>query len=154
MSVDRSEADRQCSKLLENLDVGRCENSSFFKRLHFQLASLPHCLQDKEWFSAFVSWKCNVCGTVPSHPAICLLCSARVCKNGNCCRSATGVGECSLHADVRHADVVLFFDVQDNSVLIIRGGAGGCITKSPYLDSFGEEDVGLRVSVSNLVYLC
>jgi hypothetical protein len=45
---------------------------------------------------------------------------------------------------VHHGDLALFFDVQDNSVLIARGDVGGCITKSPYLDAFGEDDVGLR----------
>jgi hypothetical protein len=63
----------------------------FFRRLSLTLASLPHCLQDKEWFSSVVSWKCGVCGTTPANVAICLLCSGRVCKNGHCCRRE-GIG--------------------------------------------------------------
>jgi E3 ubiquitin-protein ligase UBR1 len=102
------------------------------------------CLQEKPWFNQAISWKCAVCGTTPVNVAICLLCGERVCKNGACCRKPGGEGECSQHARARHADTGLFFDVQDNTVLIVRGDGGGCITKSPYIDAWGEEDVGLR----------
>jgi hypothetical protein len=115
----------------------------FAGRLSLQLATLPLCLQEKPWFNQTISWKCGVCGQTPVSVAICLLCGEKVCKNGNCCRKG-GEGECSQHARARHADMGLFFDVQENTVLIVRGEASGCITKSPYIDAWGEEDVALR----------
>jgi hypothetical protein len=50
---------------LSKLDASRCEDSIFVNKLFLALAPLPQCLQDKEWFTSFVSWKCPNCGTTP-----------------------------------------------------------------------------------------
>ena len=111
-------------------------------RLHFSFVTLPQVLQEKQWFKNAVEFVCEKCQSTPTHVALCLLCGVFCCKNGDCCRVAS-VGECSQHAENHHQGCGLFLDVKESSVLILRRG-GGAIWKSPYLDDYGEQDIGLR----------
>jgi hypothetical protein len=103
---------------------------------------LPRVLQDKQWFTNAVERRCGRCQRVPAGVALCLVCGAFACRNEDCCRGADSVGECSQHTKLAHGGTGLWLDVKQSSVLILRPG-GGCIGKSIYLDSYGEEDVGL-----------
>lgn len=104
--------------------------------------SLPRVLQDKAWFTAAVEWRCPSCGTSPFTLAMCLLCGTFVCANGDCCRQPDRAGECTAHGKRAHGGYSLWLEVKRSTILVLRPG-GGAQWRSPYLDSWGEEDVGL-----------
>eukprot|EP01087_Luapelamoeba_hula_P008739 TRINITY_DN2207_c2_g1_i1.p1 TRINITY_DN2207_c2_g1~~TRINITY_DN2207_c2_g1_i1.p1 ORF type:complete len:511 (-),score=126.90 TRINITY_DN2207_c2_g1_i1:159-1472(-) len=87
--------------------------------------------------------KCPKCGTKPKHPALCLLCGDLLCFNSGCCR-VRGKGECNQHARRCGAGEGVFLLANDTVILILRYGVEGRLWNSPYLDSHGEEDQGLR----------
>jgi len=93
--------------------------------------------------------KCKRCGTVPLEPAICLLCGGLVCAGMECCQGANMHGECTQHSISCGAGCAPFLMVKQCLVLIMRpalaqGNSSGCRYCAPYLDSYGEEDPGLK----------
>lgn len=85
---------------------------------------------------------CQRCGEVPADPALCLLCGEVVCYQSFCCQTEEGRGECNLHRETC-AGVGLFFKIKTNVVLLLCEELG-TFKFSPYLDSHGEVDIGLR----------
>ncbi|CEH14174.1 N-end rule pathway, recognition component UBR1 [Ceraceosorus bombacis] len=108
----------------------------------YELLTLPHdlaaLLQDTQRVV------CKRCGESPAEPAICLTCGATVCFQSFCCEDeASGRGECNWHLDECGGSMGLFFKVKTNIVLLLYAG-NGSFTYSPYLDTHGELDIGLR----------
>ena len=95
-----------------------------------------------ELYNVTVLRTCEVCGTVPMQPAICLLCGTLVCAGGDCCRVG-GDEECCRHAQSKHNGVAAFLVVKRADTLLVLGRKH-CWWGSLYLDVHGEEDRGLR----------
>jgi E3 ubiquitin-protein ligase UBR1 len=60
----------------------------------YELARLP-----RKWEDVVIKYtdtRCDVCGTVPANPALCLLCGRFVCMAGDCCADGEQ-GECNAH---------------------------------------------------------
>ena len=89
------------------------------------------------------SGKCSVCGTVPVHPALCLLCGQTVCCFTECCTKG-GEGECRQHAQTCGAGVAPFLLIRHCAVFVIMGHKRVSWLNSLYLDAFGEEDQELK----------
>ncbi|PWZ03008.1 hypothetical protein BCV70DRAFT_9664 [Testicularia cyperi] len=89
---------------------------------------------------------CKKCGDVPPEPALCLLCGEVVCFQSFCCQSEEDGerGECNQHTDVCGGATGVFFKIKSNVVMLLYQGNGTFHFLSPYLDSHGEIDVGLR----------
>ncbi|KAJ9477110.1 E3 ubiquitin-protein ligase UBR1 [Pseudozyma hubeiensis] len=89
---------------------------------------------------------CKKCGNVPSEPALCLLCGDVVCLQSFCCQSEDDGerGEGNQHMDTCGGSVGVYFKIKSNLVLLLYQGNGTFHFLSPYLDSHGEIDVGLR----------
>lgn len=87
---------------------------------------------------------CQRCMKVPADPALCLLCGSIVCYQSHYSQADDGKrGECNMHTDECGGDVGLFFKIRTNVILALCKGNGTFIM-SPYLDSHGEVDIGLR----------
>ncbi|KDN52254.1 hypothetical protein K437DRAFT_243984 [Tilletiaria anomala UBC 951] len=87
---------------------------------------------------------CKRCKQVPTDPALCLLCGEIVCYQSFCCQSEDGKrGECNRHMDECSGAVGIYFKVKTNVVLLLYE-QNGTFLFSPYLDSHGEVDIGLR----------
>ncbi|KIS71625.1 uncharacterized protein UMAG_00067 [Mycosarcoma maydis] len=89
---------------------------------------------------------CKKCGNVPPEPALCLMCGDVVCLQSFCCQSEDDGerGECNQHMDSCGGSVGAYFKIKSNLVLLLYQGNGTFHFLSPYLDSHGEIDVGLR----------
>uniref|UniRef100_V5EW11 E3 ubiquitin-protein ligase n=2 Tax=Kalmanozyma brasiliensis (strain GHG001) TaxID=1365824 RepID=V5EW11_KALBG len=89
---------------------------------------------------------CKKCGNVPPEPALCLLCGDVVCLQSFCCQSEDDGerGECNQHMDACGGAIGAYFKIKSNLVLLLYQGNGTFHFLSPYLDSHGEIDVGLR----------
>lgn len=85
---------------------------------------------------------CQKCGTVPSDPALCLLCGTFVCAQSFCC-AEDEEGECNLHTLECGGEVGIFLSVK-RCVLILLHNGNGWFINAPYLDPHGEVDQGLR----------
>ena len=87
---------------------------------------------------------CKRCGDVPADPALCLLCGEILCYQSFCCQSEDGKrGECNRHTDDCGGSIGIYFKVKTNAVLLLFE-QNGTFLYSPYLDSHGEVDIGLR----------
>ena len=104
------------------------------------------------------------CNTVPTDPAICLICGTTCCMLSHCCTDvdANGRGECNMHTRecvqlCRVADqtlmpefifcrcggvIGLYFIVKRCSLLYLYT-INGSFTQSPYLDIHGEVDISM-----------
>ena len=60
-----------------------------------------------------------------------------------CCSSPDQVGECTQHAFACGGGTGVFLLLKQTSVLLVRGSRAS-VFLSPYLDSHGEEDIGLQ----------
>lgn len=82
------EKGKSISELKENIPV----NPSFQS---FRLVPLPKLYHDL--LQKFSKGKCHNCKTVPSTPAICLVCGTLVCVSKSCCRNSDtfAEGECT-----------------------------------------------------------
>ncbi|SNX81368.1 related to ubiquitin-protein ligase e3 component [Melanopsichium pennsylvanicum] len=90
--------------------------------------------------------QCKKCNNVPPEPALCLLCGDVVCLQSFCCQSDDdeGKGECNQHMESCGGAMGAYFKIKSNLVLLLYQGNGTFHFLSPYLDSHGEIDVGLR----------
>jgi hypothetical protein len=111
----------------------------------FQLWKLP-----KEFVQVIQTYKtkCERCGTVPSEPALCLLCGKLCCAGTDCCKRKNSMtrkveGECWYHSAEcsRGQGAVLLVS---QSMVLLFNTRSGYAYSSPYLDSHGEEDPGLK----------
>ncbi|SPO19704.1 related to ubiquitin-protein ligase e3 component [Ustilago trichophora] len=110
----------------------------------YELSKLPHdlatLLQDTR------RRPCKKCNNVPPEPALCLLCGDVVCLQSFCCQSEDDgeKGECNQHMETCGGSIGAYFKIKSNLVLLLYQGNGTFHFLSPYLDSHGEIDVGLR----------
>ncbi len=108
----------------------------------YELVDLPHdlatLLQETQ------QRVCQRCKEVPADPALCLLCGEIVCYQSFCCQSEDGKrGECNRHMDDCGGAIGIYFKVKTNVILLLFEQTGTFLF-SPYLDSHGEVDIGLR----------
>ncbi|KAG2217780.1 hypothetical protein INT45_011837 [Circinella minor] len=85
---------------------------------------------------------CPRCQTVPTDPAVCLLCGTFVCAQSFCC-SEGEEGECNLHMLECGGEIGLYLLIKRCSLLVLHN-ENGWFMQAPYLDAHGEVDEGLR----------
>jgi len=107
-----------------------------------QLLQLPPVYQNL--FLALSRQPCHACGQRRSELALCLVCGLTMCVGeGNCSDPAERRGRCSAHAAHCGASAGVFLLAEHTQLLALRSHRA-CFMPSPYLDSYGEEDQGLR----------
>ena len=110
--------------------------------LPFTMAHLPRELD--RLLDDCLHRKCPGCNTVPSQPAICLLCGALVCFQTQCCHNAqTGQGECTTHRQSCSGSIGIYLIPKRASLLLLRHESGAFVPP-PYLDVHGETDPDLK----------
>jgi E3 ubiquitin-protein ligase UBR1/E3 ubiquitin-protein ligase UBR3 len=114
------------------------------------LHKLPEVFQELLLVNIHNKKLCSSCGEMPADPAICLICGELLCCDADCCRDASGIGECSQHAAEESAGVGIFLLLRSTQLLLLRNNRT-CMGLSLYLDIHGEEDLYLRRS--QLLYL-
>ena len=82
-------------------------------------------------------------------PTMCLACGAILCSQSYCCQTilkdGTKVGACTAHTEVCGAGSAgMFLRVRECKVVLLAGRNKGCFIQPPYLDEYGETDIGLR----------
>ena len=80
-------------------------------------------------------------------PAMCLVCGEVICSQSYCCQTTLdgeNVGACTAHANECGAGNGIFLRVRECKVVLLSGKKKGCFIPPPYLDRYGETDVGLR----------
>ncbi|ORX64383.1 hypothetical protein DL89DRAFT_252038 [Linderina pennispora] len=85
---------------------------------------------------------CPRCNSVPSDPALCLLCGSFVCSQSFCCE-VQGIGECNMHMKSCGGTVGVYLLVKKCGLLLLHHD-NGCFMSAPYLDQHGEVDLGLK----------
>ncbi|CAG0917514.1 unnamed protein product [Notodromas monacha] len=79
---------------------------------------------------------------------ICLVCGKFLCSPGFCCKveldSKHLVGAATYHTRCCGAGCGIFFVVQHVAILMLSEKNKGCNMNAPYVDKFGEPDMGLR----------
>ncbi|XP_059082624.1 E3 ubiquitin-protein ligase UBR2-like isoform X2 [Tigriopus californicus] len=80
-------------------------------------------------------------------PAMCLICGEVLCSQSLCCQTTIGemnVGACTAHAEKCGAGKGVFLRIRESRVMLLSGRTKGCFIHSPYLDRYGETDLGLK----------
>ena len=147
MEVTPAQLCRWCAHLMPLLRQ-RCAAAAHSNALSLpreprrpRLIRIPAQFQD-----ALVQWngkRCLSCGKVPREPGLCLLSGKLVCCMEKCCSSPDHVGECTQHAFSCGGGTGVFLLLKQSSLLLVRGSRAS-VFLSPYLDSHGEEDIGLQ----------
>ncbi|GAA5894021.1 hypothetical protein JCM6882_007961 [Rhodosporidiobolus microsporus] len=135
--------------LLDALEpaVDRFLNSSVPDLEHpsiYELVGLPHQLDTL--VAASLERVCPRCDTVPSMPALCLLCGEIVCAQSFCCmvgEEEAANGECNEHMWTCGGSVGIYYLIKRNAILYLHTDKGAFSTP-PYLDSHGEVDIAGR----------
>ncbi|XP_050384189.1 E3 ubiquitin-protein ligase PRT6 [Argentina anserina] len=101
----------------------------------FQLMRLPRVYQDL--LQRYIKQRCRDCNNILDEPALCLLCG-RLCSPSwkSCCRESG----CQAHAVACGSGTGVFLLIRRTTILLQRS-ARQAPWPSPYLDSFGEEDI-------------
>lgn len=87
-------------------------------------------------------------------PTMCLVCGKILCGQSYCCQPELEdrpVGTCTYHTFKCCAEVGIFLRIRDCQVVYL-GRNKGCFVHPPYLDQYGETDMGLRRG--NPLHLC
>ncbi|CAH0515339.1 unnamed protein product [Peronospora belbahrii] len=111
-----------------------------------RLIDLP--IQYDELYSEMAGRKCMQCDKAPCDPGLCLICGEYLCCGDSCCTRAfmphgPPVGECTRHAAECGGGVGIVLLLEQCRIAVI-GGSMAAYFPSPYVDSHGEEDVGLQ----------
>ncbi|CEG37028.1 hypothetical protein L917_15713 [Plasmopara halstedii] len=111
-----------------------------------RLIDLP--IQYDELYSQMAGRKCTRCEKAPCDPGLCLICGEYLCCGDSCCTRAfmphgPPVGECTRHAAECGGGVGIVLLLEQCRIAIV-GGSMAAYFPSPYVDSHGEEDVGLQ----------
>eukprot|EP00250_Pteridium_aquilinum_P003618 c13921_g1_i1 orf=503-7018(-) len=108
----------------------------------FKLMDLPPLYQTL--LQRYIKERCPECSNVPEQPALCLLCGTLCCATGHrsCC-SKNRKSECYRHAVACNGGVGVFLMIKKTNILLQRC-ARLAYWPSPYLDSFGEEDLDMN----------
>lgn len=80
-------------------------------------------------------------------PSMCLVCGEILCSQSYCCQmevNNTHVGACNYHAQKCGAGVGIFLRVRECEILLLATPQRGTFVSPPYLDDYGETDMGLR----------
>ncbi|KAE8262492.1 hypothetical protein A4X03_0g2408 [Tilletia caries] len=112
----------------------------------YELVALPDDLADL--LQQAQKKVCNRCGTIPTSSAICLMCAEVQCCQMICCQTEEegdedAKGECFQHMGECAGAVGIYFKSNSNCLLLLYHRNGSFLA-SPYLDTHGEMDVGLR----------
>ncbi|GAA5823895.1 hypothetical protein JCM11251_003337 [Rhodosporidiobolus azoricus] len=127
--------------------VDRLLNSSVPDLEHptiYELVGLPHQLDTL--VAASLERVCPRCDSVPSMPALCLLCGEMVCAQSFCCmvgEEEAANGECNEHMWTCGGSVGIYYLIKKNAILYLHTDKGSFSTP-PYLDSHGEVDIAGR----------
>jgi len=81
-------------------------------------------------------------------PSLCLFCGTFVCTQSRCCHRFNKAkrqeeGGCFLHREQCGGNIGLYLNVRKCAVLMLHNGNGSWFA-APYLDRYGETDIGLR----------
>lgn len=79
-------------------------------------------------------------------PTMCLICGEILCGQSYCCQPELDerpVGTCTYHTFQCSAEVGIFLRIRDCQVVYLSRNKG-CFVYPPYLDEYGETDMGLR----------
>eukprot|EP00644_Phytophthora_capsici_P002342 jgi/Phyca11/548192/estExt2_Genewise1Plus.C_PHYCAscaffold_270438 len=111
-----------------------------------RLIDLP--IQYDELYSEMAGRKCTRCEKSPCDPGLCLICGEFLCCGDSCCTRAfmphgPPVGECTRHAAECGGGVGIVLILEQCRIAVV-GGSMAAYFPSPYVDSHGEEDVGLQ----------
>ncbi|KAI9908494.1 hypothetical protein PsorP6_004357 [Peronosclerospora sorghi] len=111
-----------------------------------RLIELP--LQYDELYSSMTGRHCTRCMKTPCDPGLCLICGDYLCCGDSCCTLASmphgsPVGECTRHAAECGGGVGIVLLLERCRVALV-GGSMAAYFPSVYVDSHGEEDVGLQ----------
>ncbi|EPX70460.1 N-end-recognizing protein Ubr1 [Schizosaccharomyces octosporus yFS286] len=117
-----------------------CESPRLYSPSIPELVSLP--FEHDKLFELLLGKKCSKCLTEPLEPAICLFCGQFLCFQSYCC-AFNGIGECNLHIQQCAGDVGIFFITKRCAVLYLNPPLGS-FAVAPFLDTYGEPDLGLR----------
>ncbi|CAG0883513.1 unnamed protein product [Cyprideis torosa] len=92
-------------------------------------------------------------------PSVCLVCGEKLCSNPFCCQlqgeDDQYVGPCTRHAITCGLGVGIFLRVRDCKIILLHGKTQrmkGCFYSPPYVDGYGETDMGLKRG--NPLHLC
>ncbi|KAL3673657.1 hypothetical protein V7S43_001356 [Phytophthora oleae] len=111
-----------------------------------RLIDLP--IQYDELYSEMAGRKCTRCEKSPCDPGLCLICGEFLCCGDSCCTRAfmphgPPVGECTRHAAECGGGIGIVLLLEQCRIAVV-GGSMAAYFPSPYVDSHGEEDVGLQ----------
>ncbi|GMF11691.1 unnamed protein product [Phytophthora lilii] len=111
-----------------------------------RLIDLP--IQYDELYSEMAGRKCTRCEKAPCDPGLCLICGEYLCCGDSCCTRAfmphgPPVGECTRHAAECGGGVGIVLLLEQCRIAVV-GGSMAAYFPSPYVDTHGEEDVGLQ----------
>ncbi|XP_071961938.1 E3 ubiquitin-protein ligase UBR2-like isoform X2 [Antedon mediterranea] len=110
--------------------------------------SLPHDYSDlMNQVASFVCPKSSGIQGETRAPAMCLVCGKLVCSQSYCCQTDVDnetVGACMAHALECSSGVGMYLRVRECQLLLVSSMSRGCFHTPPYLDDYGESDVGLR----------
>ncbi|GMF22613.1 unnamed protein product [Phytophthora fragariaefolia] len=111
-----------------------------------RLIDLP--IQYDELYSEIAGRKCTRCDKSPCDPGLCLICGEFLCCGDSCCTRAfmphgPPVGECTRHAAECGGGVGIVLLLEQCRIAVV-GGSMAAYFPSPYVDTHGEEDVGLQ----------
>ncbi|EGZ28097.1 hypothetical protein PHYSODRAFT_554376 [Phytophthora sojae] len=111
-----------------------------------RLIDLP--IQYDELYSEMAGRKCTRCDKSPCDPGLCLICGEFLCCGDSCCTRAfmphgPPVGECTRHAAECGGGVGIVLLLEQCRIAVV-GGSMAAYFPSPYVDTHGEEDIGLQ----------
>ncbi|KAE9047645.1 hypothetical protein PR003_g968 [Phytophthora rubi] len=111
-----------------------------------RLIHLP--IQYDELYSEMAGRKCTRCDKSPCDPGLCLICGEFLCCGDSCCTRAfmpegPPVGECTRHAAECGGGVGIVLLLEQCRIAVV-GGSMAAYFPSPYVDTHGEEDIGLQ----------
>ncbi|XP_033110450.1 E3 ubiquitin-protein ligase UBR2-like [Anneissia japonica] len=115
---------------------------------HNKLISLPYDYSDlMNQVASFVCPKSSGIQGESRAPAMCLVCGQVVCSQSYCCQTEVEedtIGACMAHALQCSSGVGMYLRVRECQLLLVSSKTRGCFHSPPYLDDYGESDVGLR----------
>ncbi|KAL9932831.1 hypothetical protein V8E36_008086 [Tilletia maclaganii] len=112
----------------------------------YELVALPDDLA--ELLQQAQKKVCDRCGTIPTSSAICLMCADVQCCQMYCCQTEEegdedAQGECYQHMSECAGAVGIYFKSNSNCLLLLYHRNGSFLA-SPYLDTHGQMDIGLK----------
>ncbi|EPY51618.1 N-end-recognizing protein Ubr1 [Schizosaccharomyces cryophilus OY26] len=122
------------------LNDSLCESPRLYSPSIPELVPLP--FEHDKLFELLLGKKCSRCLSEPLEPAICLFCGQFLCFQSHCC-ALNGIGECNLHMQQCAGDVGIFLIAKRCAILYLNPPLGS-FAVAPFLDIYGEPDLGLR----------